>query len=1646
MEKRSSRSKAPPPPEKKLPRERVFGGNTVKLSEDDASKLIGSIVEKGIYENKPVAPSSAPRPTVLPFPIARHRSHGPHWAPKVGKCHSISGVDDDDDNEDDYDATNYDPVADFADPIKRKKKKGLDLSYWRELIPSNNFPTSHKNEEGRSMTSGRVMQNINEEAVEISYANGKYDKLSPAAKSDRLSTIRLSEPLSTDEKGIAVDSGTVSVGTMGLERVDILSTTAAKSDAGFKPGHDWLDGTQCDSASCGGDQLRRVSFNDGDIRMDESTPSKKTLMSETQTSSFLSSGSTFDDGYQSLESQIDAENRALLQKMSADEIAEAQAEIKSKINPKLLEILKKRSKEKVDRQKRPGLDSALNNGFGFDDMQVDERLNQDEKGSAVPASSTPSLGLTACQNSKVRLDDSAVQNCRPSVSHLWNAWSKRVEAVRELRFSLDGDVVKTDFFHTSEVGKNLDQSGYSADNVAERDFLRTEGDPGAAGYTIKEALALARSVVPAQRALALHLLSSVLNKALLNIHCNPVGRSMITTDNAKNFIDWEAIWAFSLGPEPELVLSLRMTLDDNHNSVVLACAKVIECILASDANEEFFDMSEKVPAHVKDQYTAPVFRARSEINLGFLHGGFWKYSTKPSNTLPFDEDTTEENTEGGRTIKDDNVVAGQDISAGFIRMGILPRLRFLLETGPTLALEESILSILIAMARASPACSSAIMKCHGIINIVVERFMMQEKLKVQAAQIKSVTLLRVLAQSDKSSCEQFIRDGIFQKLTWQLHCITSSVDGWIKCGREHCKLASKLMVEQLRLWRVCVNYGHCVYYFTAVFPTLCLWLNPPTFEKLIEKNLLREFSSTSSEAYLVLEALARRLPDLNSQQNTISEFQDTCGDGGESWCWSDVAPMVDLALKWIAFSSDSSLSMVFDLQTGTDGKSFIKYEHVSSLMWVITAVMHMLSTILTKAAPKNLLDHESIGIRRPLPEFIAKIGYQIVKNGFLSSSHGSVGEFSGGANGGISFIDRLCHFRNQSDNEAALASVCCLDEIVQVIVSTDHLIQLAKGKDEPFSSRYFNSSTEGRTIGDGILKSSVSQWRLVLHEFMKLVESKWHFVQSIEVFGRGGPAPGVGLGWGASGGGFWSSTVFLAQADARLLIDLVQTVYSSSNLEPPADSEGTFLKHMIATALAVCLIAGPSDGDIVKKALDVLLQIPVLKFLSLCIHQFSLNFQGIPQFKLEYSDDNLVRFSKLLSSHFSKRWLCVKQKKPKEKDGFSSPGHKTLQNSDGSLETIPEEIDMDAPPMTNVAPISMAVEWAHQRLPLPNHWLLSPFTTLGGSEDGKAPSASGKTLPVQDSMEPLEVSRAGLFFLLGIEVMSANMSDEDLPPVHSPVTNIPLVWKLHSLSVVLLSDMAVLEEDRARYVYDALQTLYGKQLDEFRLNSGTTMDFLRFQSEINETYATFIDSLVEKFASESFGDLLYGRQIAIYLHRQVEAPIRLAVWNALSISHVIELLPPLDECTADAAGYLEPVEEEDSVLEAYVKSWVSGALDRAVTRGSMTYTLVVHHLSSFIFNAFSRDAGQKLSLRNKLVKSLLRDYSRKQQHKAMMLDLVQHNLDCTIERLGQYGDLDSKADELNRRLELLAVSCEGNSSLLNEVEKLKSLVQINPSG
>lgn len=62
--------------------------------------------------------------------------------------------------------------------------------------------------------------------------------------------------------------------------------------------------------------------------------------------------------------------------------------------------------------------------------------------------------------------------------------------------------------------------------------------------------------VPGQRTFALHVIAAILDKANCSI-CHSQVDSATNSTGAVGPVDWEAIWAFALGPEPELALSLR---------------------------------------------------------------------------------------------------------------------------------------------------------------------------------------------------------------------------------------------------------------------------------------------------------------------------------------------------------------------------------------------------------------------------------------------------------------------------------------------------------------------------------------------------------------------------------------------------------------------------------------------------------------------------------------------------------------------------------------------------------------------------------------------------------------------------------------------------------------------------------------------------------------------------------------------------------------------------------------------------------------------------------------------------------------------------------------------------------------------------------
>ncbi|OVA02090.1 hypothetical protein BVC80_1261g4 [Macleaya cordata] len=478
-----------------------------------------------------------------------------------------------------------------------------------------------------------------------------------------------------------------------------------------------------------------------------------------------------------------------------------------------------------------------------------------------------------------------------------------------------------------------------------------------------------------------------------------------------------------------------------------------------------------------------------------------------------------------------------------------------------------------------------------------------------------------------------------------------------------------------------------------------------------------------------------------------------------------------------------------------------------SLLWVISSVMHMLTSILVKVVPEGANSlHESGGHGPWLPEFVPKIGLKIMKNRYLSF----LGTNDMILSEGGSLVKDLCDLRLHSDIELSLSSVCCLHRLVQLIVYLDKSIQLAKRGNCNPSSQGYNFSSEDYFPQGGKMCMPLAEEGLL-----------------------------QGLGWGASRGGFWSVVVLLEQTEAQLLMGLLD-IFQIDEKYVPTVEDMTVNAQRMNVVLGPSLTLGPRGTIVMKKALDLLLQAPVLKYLNLFIRHFLHLKRGIKPFRCEYNEEDYLRFSKVLNSHFRNRWLCVKSK-TKAVNSSTNLSHNTIKKGSNALHTIYEDIDKSDVIASDRHCTSLVIESAHQMLPLPMHWFLSPISTI--SDDGAVLDLLNAS-NVQNHMsspidKALEVAKSGLFFLLGLKAMST-FPCTDMQS--SPVYHVPL-----------------------------------------------------FQSEIHESYSTFIETLVEQFCAISYGDLIYGRQVAVYLHRSIKVPVRIAAWNALSNAHILELLPPLEK-------------------------------------------------------------------------------------------------------------------------------------------------------
>lgn len=304
-----------------------------------------------------------------------------------------SVIEEEDDNEEEEEERfmNADSIAAFAKPLQRKEKKDMELRSWKDMLdPTSTYSRPESRKANKvTMIPPSVASAADAATTPMDVDNGN---ILLAKKSESLSTTRFDMP--SDQREIVSEKPTFII-NQGSEE--------------------------------------RISFN--------SSPPLPVAFSS-------SNGLGTRQASSSLESEIDVENHARLLTMSPEEIAEAQAELLEKMDPALLSILKKRGQDKAKKRKH-SVPEVSNANEETKNLRTEGHFFRPDIHSRHGQAATPS----ASEPITIPKERNVVQNPVLAQGFLWDAWTERVEAARDLRFSFDGNVVEDDVVPAAETSE-----------------------------------------------------------------------------------------------------------------------------------------------------------------------------------------------------------------------------------------------------------------------------------------------------------------------------------------------------------------------------------------------------------------------------------------------------------------------------------------------------------------------------------------------------------------------------------------------------------------------------------------------------------------------------------------------------------------------------------------------------------------------------------------------------------------------------------------------------------------------------------------------------------------------------------------------------------------------------------------------------------------------------------------------------------------------------------------------------------------------------------------------------------------------------------------------------------------------------------------
>ncbi|XP_026463654.1 RNA polymerase II-associated protein 1-like [Ctenocephalides felis] len=366
------------------------------------------------------------------------------------------------------------------------------------------------------------------------------------------------------------------------------------------------------------------------------------------------------------------------------------------------------------------------------------------------------------------------------LSHTWIHFDNCES--EKLKWTTDVAAPKTKLKPGETYEARFDFAGALLEYVPEgnqpRELYHHGEEPHRPGYSMKELFKLTRSQIQQQRIIALNCLAGILENYMVGNY-----------------------WFLDL-PLAKIFFVIRFALDDNATSALHPALRAMRSFFFHHIDESCLDSTVFLD-DLKQPLLSPLTKTRQNT----------KESRNDQDLINY---IPEKNEEDEMT---DYHIAENDIVQCALRTDILPRIRYILSTiRPNLNTVEYCLQILIRLARESIAEVDQILKCEGVVEIIVNEFLPNSSQHIGRSDIAygtpvilALKLIRIMA-SHSATIANDIYTRYF-KVIIAIQCYMSAV---IEVNPS----TVTLQIEAMNTWAVFLSYGIAQQEFCGMFPII----------------------------------------------------------------------------------------------------------------------------------------------------------------------------------------------------------------------------------------------------------------------------------------------------------------------------------------------------------------------------------------------------------------------------------------------------------------------------------------------------------------------------------------------------------------------------------------------------------------------------------------------------------------------------------------------------------------------------------------------------------------------------------------------------------------------------------------------------------